>query len=69
MMIKRSSIGSQLSQVGYMGESKDEKAYGKFKGLIRIATKEQMTIYETKIQESKVSGQIDKMKNLNKYEV
>ena len=66
---KRSSIGSQLSQVGYMGESKDEKAYGKFKGLIRIATKEQMTIYETKIQESKVSGQIDKMKNLNKYEV
>jgi hypothetical protein len=66
---ERSSIGSQLSQVGYMGESKDEKAYGKFKGLIRIATKEQMTEYETKIKESKVSGKIDKMKNLNKYEV
>jgi len=66
---KRSSIGSQISQVGYMGEGKDEKAYGKFKGLIRIANKDQMSLYESKIQESKVSGEIGKMKNLNKYEI
>ena len=66
---KRPSIGSQISQVGYMAEGKDEKAYGKFKGLIRIVTKEQMEKYENKIKESKVSGIIGKMKNLNKYEV
>jgi len=67
---QRSSVGSQLSQVGFMGnQNKDEKAYGKFKGLIRIADKEKMTKYEEEIKKSKVSGDIGKMKNLNKYEL
>jgi len=65
---QRSSIGSQLSQVGFMGTQKDEKSYGKFKGLIRIAEKTRMTKYEEEIKKSQVSGEIGKMKNLNKYE-
>ena len=66
---QRSSIGSQLSQVGFMGnQNKDEKSYGRFKGLIRVADKEKMNIYEEEIKKSQVTGQIGKMKNLNKYE-
>jgi len=66
---QRSSVGSQLSQVGFMSENKDEKAYGKFKGLIRIAEKGKMTEYEQAIEKSKISGNLGKMKNLNKYEL
>ena len=66
---QRSSIGSQLSQVGYMGnQNKDEKSYGKFKGIIRIAQKEKMDAYEKVIKDNQASGQIGKMVNLNKYE-
>lgn len=36
----KSSAGSVMSQVGFMpSENKDQKSYGKFKGLIRIAEK------------------------------
>ena len=65
---QRASVGSQLSQVGFMGKDKDEKSYGKFKGLIRIATKADMDDYEKVIKESQIKGNIDNMKNLSKYE-
>jgi hypothetical protein len=66
---KRDSIGSQLSQVGFMGKNnQDEKAYGKFKGLIRIASKVDMDNYNKEIEKSKLEGNIERMKNLNKYE-
>ena len=66
---KRSSIGSQLSQVGFMGsQNSDEKSYGKFKGLIRIADKIKMDNYEEEIKKNQISGRIGKMVNLNKYE-
>ena len=67
---QRSSIGSQLSQVGFLGTSQnqDEKSYGKFKGLIRIAEKGKMEEYEAAIKRNEESGAIDKMVNLNKYE-
>ena len=66
---QRSSIGSQLSQVGFMGtQNKDEKSYGKFKGLIRIADKTKMDKYEEEIKKNQQTGRIGKMVNLNKYE-
>ena len=66
---QRSSIGSQLSQVGFMGsQNQDEKSYGKFKGLIRIAEKGKMQEYEEAIKRNEASGSLEKMVNLNKYE-
>ena len=65
----RDSKASELSQVGFLGTSnKDEKSYGKFKGLIRIAEKGKMQQYEEEIKKSQASGRIGKMVNLNKYE-
>ena len=46
-------------------QNKDEKSYGRFKGLIRVADKVKMNIYEEEIKKSQVTGQIGKMKNLN----
>ena len=66
---RRSSVGSALSQVGFLGKSdKDEKSYGKFKGLIRIAEKGKMEQYEEEIKKREASGRINTMKNLNQYE-
>ena len=68
----KSSAGSVLSQVGFMGEKKDEKSYGKFKGLIRIAEKEKMEEYNKKIEINKsklqYGGIYANMKNYDKYE-
>ena len=68
----KSSAGSILSQVGFMGEKKDEKSYGKFKGLIRIAEKEKMEEYNKKIEINKsklqYGGIYANMKNYDKYE-
>ena len=68
----KSSAGSVLSQVGFMGESSDEKSYGKFKGLIRIADKDKMDEYNKAIElnKSKIQygGAYANMKNYNKYE-
>ena len=65
----RSSKASELSQVGFLEKkNKDEKYYGKFKGLIRIVEKEKQLEYEREIKKSQDQGDIDKMKNLNKYE-
>ena len=66
----RVTVASELSQgeVGFVGGEKDEKSYGKFKGLIRIAEKGKMQQYEEEIQKSRASGRIGKMVNLNKYE-
>ena len=67
----RVSVASEVSQgeVGFVGSSeKDEKSYGKFKGLIRIAEKGKMQQYEEEIKKSQASGRIGKMVNLNKYE-
>jgi len=69
----KSSAGSVMSQVGFMpSENKDQKSYGKFKGLIRIAEKKKMDEYnETiKINENKkqVGGDYANLKNFDKYD-
>ena len=68
----KSSTGSVMSQVGFMTENKDERAYGKFKGLIRIADKEKMKEYNEKVELNKnqklSGGNYVNMKNYDKYE-
>ena len=65
----RSSKASELSQVGFLDKkNKDEKYYGKFKGLIRIVEKDKQLEFEKKVKENQEKGGIEKMKNLNKYE-
>ena len=66
---ERSSVtlSSGPSQSGFMGDNADdaEKYYGKFKGLIRICEKQQMTEY---IQTTSKCSDKTQFKNLNKYE-
>ena len=65
----KNSEASQLSQVGFLdSKNKDEKYYGKFKGLIRIVEKEKKLDYEQEIKKCQEQGGIEKMKNLNIYE-
>ena len=65
----RSSKASELSQIGFMEKkNKDEKYYGKFKGLIRIVEKDKQLEYEDEIKKSEEKGDKSKMINLNKYE-
>ena len=68
----KSSTGSVMSQVGFMSENKDEKSYGKFKGLIRIADKNKMNEYNSAIElnknKMKHGGNYVNMKNFDKYE-
>ena len=67
--VSRSSKASELSQVGFLEKkNKDEKYYGKFKGLIRIVEKDKQLEYEKEIKDSQEKGDKEKMKNLNKYE-
>ena len=67
-----SSTGSVMSQVGFMTENKDERSFGKFKGLIRIVEKEKMNEYLEKIELNKNQkehgGNYANMKNYDKYE-
>ena len=53
---------------GQLSKNKDEKYYGKFKGLIRIVEKEKKLDYEQEIKKCQEQGGIEKMKNLNIYE-
>ena len=68
----KSSTGSVMSQVGYMPTNKDEKSYGKFKGLIRIADKKKMDEYNAAVENNKTQKQhggiFANMKNFDKYD-
>ena len=68
----KSSVGSVKSQVGFMSENTDKKSYGKFKGLIRIASKTKMDEYNKTIEENKDQlmhgGTYVDMKNYDKYD-
>jgi hypothetical protein len=68
----KSSVGSVKSQVGFMSENTDKKSYGKFKGLIRIASKTDMDEYNKAIEENKNQlmhgGRYVDMKNFDKYD-
>ena len=66
----QSSKESEPSQVGFLEKkNKDEKYYGKFKGLIRIVEHKKQEEFENKIKDYKEKGGgMDKLKNLNKYE-
>ena len=65
----RTSKLSELSQEGFLEKkNKDEKYYGKFKGLIRIVEKDKQLEYEKEIKKCQENGDIEKMKNLNRYE-
>ena len=67
-----SSATSGYSQEGFMGNNKDpnEKYYGKFKGLIRIAEKTKMEEYVNTVKkcQEKNGPLCPDFKNLNKYE-
>ena len=67
-----SSKGSVLSQVGFMTNNKDQKSYGKFKGLIRIAEKKKMDEYNSVIELNKSKkeqgGAYANLKNFDKYD-
>ena len=65
----KNSEASQISQVGFLdNKNKDEKHYGKFKGLIRVIEKSKKEEYEKEIKKAQEDGGIEKMKNLNIYE-
>ncbi len=66
----QSSKASEPSQVGFLEKkNKDEKYYGKFKGLIRIIEHKKQEEFENKVKEYKEKGKnLEKLKNLNKYE-
>ena len=67
-----SSKGSVMSQVGFMTNNKDEKSYGKFKGLIRIVEKKKMEEYNSVIelnkQKKQQGGEYANLKNFDKYD-
>ena len=64
----QSSKASLPSQEGFAGKkNKDEKSYGKFKGLVRIIEKDKQLEYEQEIKNCQEKGTLEKMKNLNKY--
>ena len=55
----KNSEASQLSQVGFLDDkNKDEKYYGKFKGLIRIVEKEKKLDYDNEIKKCQEQGGI-----------
>ena len=64
----RKSVGSESSQKGFMSKSDvDQKMYGKFKGLIRIAQKQEYSGYEQAVEMSRRRNSLV-LKNSNKYE-
>ena len=67
----RDSVGSQDDKKEGSGEKEIEKAYGKFKGLIRITEKSLLEKYEKTIEKSKENSKITQtplsLKNYNKY--
>ena len=66
----QSSKASEPSQVGFLErKNKDEKYYGKFKGLIRIVEHKKQEEFENKVKEYREKGGgLEMLKNLNKYE-
>ena len=65
----KNSEASKISQVGYLdSKNKDEKYYGKFKGLIRIIEKQKKLDFDKEVKKCQEEGGIEKMKNLNIYE-
>jgi hypothetical protein len=67
----RDSVGSQDDKKETSGEKEIEKAYGRFKGLIRITEKHLLEKYEKAIEKSKENSKITQtplsLKNYNKY--
>jgi len=67
----RESVGSQEEKKEASAEKEIEKAYGRFKGLIRITEKNLLEKYEKTIEKSKENSKITQtplsLKNYNKY--